>query len=788
MQTDAGAATLSKPRGAMPLCPNCTKLPLDALRPRQLTPHGRPYASLENAFKEAEDACFRIGTLKEIEARSDRCSLCGLLWKAVVSWHPADPAHTHCKVYVSAVGTAYGYERYNGVGGTNTIRRAVQISRMRVTFQGSAKTRRSESSEAAQDFDFELHAGAEVVSPKRDSSILARYRPQSCDMALIRSWLTQCCQEHQSICDKPRLLSSVTISMKQGEPYQIRFIDVQRRCLVSAPSSELYCYRYVALSYVWGTNKQPLGLHRENSKALHQDGGIRNASRTVEDAMKVTRELGYRFLWCDVLCVTQDDASQKAADISHMYQIYTRADLTIIAAGEGTADQGLPGISYERTIQRSAQIQPDLWLYTATRQPLVTRSGIALSCPWSTRGWTLQEQVLSLRCLFFLEDQVIWRCQSCDRFEDLALERTSEEPLHLRLEWARTQPEGQTRKAHHSKPQHAANIFHIENPFMFEQNFAALAKAYATRTLSFNSDIENAFQGIMTGLAKDFHKGIPVKRFEEYLCWSRHDPRKQLLCRRNDCPVPSWSWMAWKGPISFTEVASTTFPAIVCYRRVAQQTDDPAHLITVQLHTVTQKRFSDLSGSGCHEDSDVRSYLTNGADREWRKLRDDPRLTLSISDIKDVEINLNHLLFYADVADRVEVRLVSSRQAGRHTWMESYEILDADNPRHPLLKFKELAGENSTFGTAESSGAADLATIQKPENERKDHSLFAVANLFRTTYNYSGGSESREYARDRVCVMRVSWHGRVARREGVHMINSKQWDPLPKRRELIILG
>lgn len=678
----------------MPLCRNCAKLPLDALRPRQLVSQGESQASLENALKESKDARFRIGTLKDIVARSSQCPLCGLIREAVVSWHPTDPAHTHCEADFSTVGTVHGYENYNGPGGLNVIRESVQLSRMRVTLRTSARTRRFVCDEVARDFDFELHAGAKNVSPEPDASTLARHRPQSCEMALLRSWLMQCCQRHQGICEKPRLLSSVSTST-QREPYEIKLIDVRRRCLVSVSSHELYRWRYVALSYVWGTKEQPLALRRKNSKALHQDGGISHASRTIEDAMKVTKELDYQFLWADVLCVMQDDASQRAADISHMYQIYTTADLTIIAAGDGTANQGLPGISYERAIQTSAQIKPDLWLFTATQQPLITQSGIALNCPWSTRGWTLQEQVLSLRCLFFLEDQVIWRCQSCDRFEDLALERTPREPLHLRLEWARTQPGGRKRNVRQSKPQHAANIFYIENPTMFEQNFSALAKAYATRTLSFNSDIENAFQGVLTGLAKEFHKGIPVKRFEEYLCWSRYDPRHQPLCRRIDCPVPSWSWMAWKGPISFGEV-TYMFPAIICYRLVARQTNDPPHPVP-QLQAVTQRRFSDLSDRGYREDSDIRSNLIEDADREWRKLRDNPQLTPSIPDVKDIKIDLNHLIFYADVAERLEVNLISSRKAGRQTWMESYEILSVANQEYPLLKFKELKFEDSTF-------------------------------------------------------------------------------------------
>ncbi len=580
--------------------------------------------------------------------------------------------------------------------------------------------------------------------------------------------------------------------MDQGESYEIKLIDVERRYLVSIPFSELHQYTYVALSYVWGPKEQPLGLYRGNSEALHRDGGISNASRTVEDAMKVTKELGYQFLWVDVLCVMQDDVSRKAADISHMYQIYTQADLTIVAAGDGTANQGLPGISYERAAQRSAQVKPDLWLYTTMKQPLITQSGIALDCPWSTRGWTLQEQVLSLRCLFSLEDQVTWRCQSRDRFEDLLLEQTSEQPLHLRLEWARAQPEEQMHKLRHAKPLHVANIFYIEDPFGFQKNFAALAEAYAKRTLSFNSDTENAFQGILTGLVKDFHRGVPVKRFEEYLCWTRRNPKEQLLCRRNDCPVPSWSWIAWTGPISFEYIQFTMFPAIIYYKLVAQ-TEGDAERLVLELEAVTQKRFSELSAQGYHEHSDVRSYETEEADREWTKLQDNPQNRPSISNMNGIDINLDHLLFYANVAERVEVNLISSQRTGKETRMDTYEILDTEQRQNPLLKFKELRFEelifkNSTFNTVVSVDAADPTTTTKPEIQRKYHSLFAVANLHYPSYRYREGSEVCDFVCDRVCVMRVSWHGRIALREGVHIINSKQWESLRKTKQLIVLG
>lgn len=79
---------------------------------------------------------------------------------------------------------------------------------------------------------------------------------------------------------------------------------------------------WVALSYVWGHSSGDAGPE-VFPQAL---------PNTIEDAIKVTEEMGYRYLWVDRYCIDQKEEAQKLDLIAKMDIIYRAADLTIIAA------------------------------------------------------------------------------------------------------------------------------------------------------------------------------------------------------------------------------------------------------------------------------------------------------------------------------------------------------------------------------------------------------------------------------------------------------------------------
>jgi hypothetical protein len=103
---------------------------------------------------------------------------------------------------------------------------------------------------------------------------------------------------------------------------------------------------FLALSYVWGKESQPLILKRENKDFLGVPGVLTayDIPKTIEDAISLTKQLGFRYLWVDALCIIQDDENVKLNFLPKMGQIYTGAFITIIAAGGDSCHTDLPGL------------------------------------------------------------------------------------------------------------------------------------------------------------------------------------------------------------------------------------------------------------------------------------------------------------------------------------------------------------------------------------------------------------------------------------------------------------
>lgn len=168
-----------------------------------------------------------------------------------------------------------------------------------------------------------------IVQLNTDLLSGSQTQPDVIDYEVIREWLSLCSSKHCECMDKHQSLAFHDIP-------GFRLIDCSTRTIV--PASQAFEREYVTLSYVWGTSSN-------NSGPAATSWLPDNLPLVVEDAMKVTMSLGYRYIWIDRYCIVQDDPTIKHDQIRSMNHIYTRSNLTLIAAAGHDAEYGLPGVS-----------------------------------------------------------------------------------------------------------------------------------------------------------------------------------------------------------------------------------------------------------------------------------------------------------------------------------------------------------------------------------------------------------------------------------------------------------
>jgi hypothetical protein len=171
--------------------------------------------------------------------------------------------------------------------------------------------------------------------------------------------------------------------------------------------------RYAALTHRWGDPSLHGSFHFLSHKKLerwqrHLD--LRMLPQTFQDAVRVTRSLGLRYLWVDALCIIQDDKEDLRVEIGKMEDVFRCAYVTLSATCANGSDDGFvkadrrtrlhyplsyanhPGDNFERDVEQSAL---------------------------SKRGWVFQERALSRRIIHFTDVQVYWECGTGIRCETL---------------------------------------------------------------------------------------------------------------------------------------------------------------------------------------------------------------------------------------------------------------------------------------------------------------------------------------------------------------------------------
>ncbi|KAH8909331.1 HET-domain-containing protein, partial [Coniochaeta sp. PMI_546] len=137
---------------------------------------------------------------------------------------------------------------------------------------------------------------------------------------------------------------------------------------------------YLALSYAWGDPKLT-GRISCNGKALQ-------ATENLIAAMRQLRErYPGRLFWIDAICINQQDAVERAAQVQLMRDIYHSAENVVIYLGENC-----PGL--DRAVQLFHQLQAEAEFPPAYDE-VWYRFHDLFNRPWFSRIWIIQEVVMA---------------------------------------------------------------------------------------------------------------------------------------------------------------------------------------------------------------------------------------------------------------------------------------------------------------------------------------------------------------------------------------------------------
>lgn len=142
------------------------------------------------------------------------------------------------------------------------------------------------------------------------ASVFVHTYPVNLDVALIQSfeqaknWVGMCANHH------PECIRWTSTVMP------LRLIDVMPTSTdrVSLVETSGQLLRFAALSYCWG--KKAFLTTRTTNLSQHLQGiFVPDLPQAIQDAIGCTRRLGLPYIWVDVLCIMQDEDTEKQKEI-----------------------------------------------------------------------------------------------------------------------------------------------------------------------------------------------------------------------------------------------------------------------------------------------------------------------------------------------------------------------------------------------------------------------------------------------------------------------------------------
>ncbi len=311
---------------------------------------------------------------------------------------------------------------------------------------------------------------------------------------------------------------------------------------------------YLTLSHRWGT-ADVTKLMSENLADMQRALPMDSLPRTFQDAIQMTRALGYRYLWIDSLCIIQDSADDWQREASHMASVYGNSDCTLAvldsSGSEGCFRRRNP--LFRRPCRLVQSYDTSIYAYgfeLSTESPVGgedDRQDFVLdNMPLLRRAWVLQERLISPRVLYLGCPGLYWECCKTKLSEF----------------WPNGAPHGNRFQENAAVKEDLTSVLRSNASENKEpENFAGIwnwvTETYTSAGLTFRTDRAVALSGVasliqqrtgMTYLAGLWKESLP-----EGLLWSCVMPTDLSISDRRS---PTWAWLPLDARIISKEMRS----------------------------------------------------------------------------------------------------------------------------------------------------------------------------------------------------------------------------------------
>lgn len=297
---------------------------------------------------------------------------------------------------------------------------------------------------------------------------------------------------------------------------------------------------------------------------------IRQLPQTLQDAVKVTRQMGLRYLWVDALCIIQGKSTEAINDwnaqVAKMDTVYSNAVVTISAASAQSASGGLFRGSYcDLPFLRSKTPAGDEEVVSWARVTWLNDRPGFKSEPINSRAWAYQEDILSTRVLYYASFGLLWKCK-----EEITWVYSGQS--RARNVTGRAKGAGVTNEPsidNHRFDVYTSRYMHpVRDEVLTGAAWKYEVEWYTARNLTNPHDKLPALAAVAQRYSRstggDYLAGLWKPTFRQDLLW-RHIPDYSLITvsdegnpmRGDEYRAPSWSWAAVDGVVT-NELAGFT--------------------------------------------------------------------------------------------------------------------------------------------------------------------------------------------------------------------------------------